>query len=97
MTFTAWLVAQNTEWAAHDVPGSLAFLGNFDWGMNMTVTVDTTKAVGSRATPASVDPAVPGTISTGKGGKAPNLAALTCNQALADAANYHMDPAPTMP
>ena len=97
MSFTAWLVAQNTEWAAHDIPGSLAFLGNFDWGMNMTVTVDTTQPVGSRATPASLDPNVPGTISSGKGGNSPKLDGLTCNQQLADPANYHLDPAPTMP
>jgi hypothetical protein len=97
MTFTAWLVVQNIEWAAHDVAGSLAFLGNFDWGMSMTVTVDTTKAVASKATPASTPPTVPATISAGKGGSSPNLAATVANTTLNDPANVHIVAAPELP
>ncbi len=97
MSFTAWLVVQNTEWAAHDVPGSLAYIGNVGWSMSMTVTVDTSQPVNSRATPATSPPTVPGAISAGQGGSTPNLAPLTANQALADPTNYHVDPAPELP
>jgi hypothetical protein len=97
MSFTAWLVVQNTEWAAHDLPGSLAYIGNFNWSMSMNVTVDTSKTIGPKATPTSSPPTVPASISAGQGGSTPNLAAPTANQGLADPANYHVDPAPELP
>jgi hypothetical protein len=98
MTFTAWLVVQNVEWSAHDMAGSLAFLANFNWGMSLSVTVDTSKKdLKTRATPVSSNPTVPKSFSTGKGGSSPNLATPTADQALNDPANMHIDPAPTLP
>jgi len=73
-TFTAWLVVQNVEWSAHDMNTSFAFLRNFDWSSHLDIAVDTTKAVGSRCTPASANVVAPANPSTGKGGKSPNLA-----------------------
>lgn len=71
-SFTAWLVVQNIEWAAHDKPGSFVYLGNFDWSMHLDVAVDTTKAVGTRCTPQSRKVKT-GALSKGKGGSSPVL------------------------
>ena len=73
-SFTAWLVVQNIEWAAHDVPGSFVYLGNLDWSMHLDVTVDTTKAVGSRCDPRSRKVKA-GKLKKGKGGGNPVLSA----------------------
>jgi len=96
-SFTAWLVVQNIEWAAHDLAGSFAFVGNFDWSMGITLAVDTSQAVGSRATPQTAAPTVPASITTGKGGNAPNLAAPVANTTTNDPAILHIDPAPELP
>jgi hypothetical protein len=93
-SFTAWLVVQNIEWATHDVPGSFAFPGHFDWSMGVNLTVDTSQAVGSRATPASTPPTVPANVSKGKGGSSPNLAAPVANDTTNDPAILHIDAAP---
>lgn len=93
-SFTAWLVVQNIEWATHDVPGSLAFVGNFDWSMGITVAVDMSQPAGSWATPKTAQPNVPATISPGKGGGAPNLAAPVANDTTNDPSVLHIDPAP---
>ncbi len=73
--FTAWLVVQNIEWAGHDVPGSFAYQGNFDWSMELNVVVDISKAVGaaSHVTPHQKKATMPATIATGKGAQNPNL------------------------
>ena len=94
MSFTAWLVVQNIEWAAHDIPGSLAFVGHFDWSMGINLAVDTAQAVGSRATPPSQAPVVPATISAGEGGGAPTLDGQTFNDLANAHANLHIDLAP---
>ena len=70
--FHAWLVVQDSEWAVHDLNNSFVFLGNFAWSMELNVTVDTSKAILSRCTPAS-NPATIGTFSTGKGAVNPVL------------------------
>jgi hypothetical protein len=70
--FRAWLVVQNIEWADHDLPGSFAYLRNYDWSMQLNVTVDTTKAVGNRCSPRSNPPTI-GPVGTGKGANSPNL------------------------
>jgi hypothetical protein len=72
--FTAWLVVQNIEWSAHTMNDSFAFLKHFDWSMRLNVAVDTTKAVGSRCTPAS-NPATVGALQNGKGAGTPELTA----------------------
>jgi hypothetical protein len=64
--FHAWLVVQNIEWAVHDKDTSFVFLRNFAWSMELNVTVDTTKAVGSRCTPASKPPTI-GALAIGRG------------------------------
>jgi len=71
--FRAWLVARNLEWSGHHKDDSFIFLRNFDWSMSLNVTVDMTKAVGARGTPASNPPTV-GAVGVGKGGGSPNLA-----------------------
>lgn len=93
-SFTAWLVVQNIEWATHDPDNAFAFPGHFDWSMGVTLAVDTTQAVGSRATPATTPPTVPAKISTGKGGTSPNLKAPVANDTTNAAAVLHIDPAP---
>lgn len=72
-SFTAWLVVQCIDWAQFDVPGSFVYLRNFDWSMRLDVTVDTTKAVGNRCSPAS-SPVQIGAVGVGKGRTSPNLA-----------------------
>lgn len=78
-SFTAWLVVQNIEWAAHHLAGSFAYQGHFDWSMQLNVTVDTTNAIGSRVTPKRNRIAAPVEIQSGKGGGTPNLAAPIFN------------------
>lgn len=95
-SFTAWLVVQNVEWAAHDMAGSFAFQGNFDWSMGMTVNVDLTKAAGSQAAPKKGPPTVPATISAGKGAGTPNIDAPIANDTTNDPAILHIDPAPEL-
>jgi hypothetical protein len=73
-SFHAWLAVRNKEWWAHDEPGSFAFQRNFAWSCGLTVAVDTSKAVGSRCTPAS-NPATIGAVSAGKGGVTPTISA----------------------
>jgi hypothetical protein len=90
-TYTTWLVVQNIEWAKHDMAGSLAFLGNFNWGMSMTVQV-----TGKTWTPQTADPTVPATFSPGKGSGTPVLTGTIANDSLVDPAFLHMDPAPEL-
>lgn len=78
-SFTAWLVVQNIEWAGHHLADSFAYQGHFDWSMQLNVTVDTTKAVGSRVTPKKNRITAPADIQSGKGGGMPNLAAPIFN------------------
>jgi len=92
--FTAWLVVQNKEWSAHDLAGSFAFQGNFDWSMGMTVSIDLTAAAGRQATPKKGPPTVPATISSGKGGGTPNIDPKFFNKEANLPANIHIDPAP---
>ena len=80
-TFTAWLVVQNVEWSLHDMNNSFAFLRNFNWSAHLDITVDTTKAVGSRCTPASANVVAPANPATGKGGSSPVLTAPIANSA----------------
>jgi hypothetical protein len=80
-TFTAWLVVQSVEWSAHDMNNSFAFLRNFNWSSHLDITVDTTKAVGSRCAPASANVAAPASPGAGKGGNSPNLKAPIANSA----------------
>jgi len=72
-SFTAWLVVQCIDWALFDIPGSFVYLRHFDWSMHLDVTVDVTKAVGSRCSPAS-SPVQIGGVGVGKGPTSPNLA-----------------------
>jgi len=76
--FTAWLVVQNKEWATHDLPGGFAYQKHFNWSLSLSVTVDMTQAVGSRATPQSNPPTIDPSMSDGKGGD-PDLNAPTAN------------------
>ena len=78
-TFTAWLVVQNIEWGAHHLADSFAYQGHFDWSMQLNVTVDTTKTVGSRVSPKKNRITAPAEIQSGKGGGTPNLAAPIFN------------------
>jgi hypothetical protein len=78
-SFSAWLVVQNIEWEAHHLADSFAYQGHFDWSMQLNVTVDTTKAVGSRVTPKKNRITAPAEIQSGKGGGTPNLDAPTFN------------------
>ena len=64
--FHAWLVVQDIEWDSHDRDNSFVFLRNFAWSMQLNVTVDTTKSVGSRCTPASSTPTI-GALNVGMG------------------------------
>lgn len=80
-TFTAWLVVQNVEWSAHDMNNSFSFLRNFNWSAHLDITVDTTKAVGSRCTPASANVVAPANPGAGKGGNSPILTAPIANSA----------------
>lgn len=89
-SFTAWLVVQNIEWAAHHLADSFAYQGHFDWSMQLNVTVDTTKAVGSRVTPKRNRITAPAEIQSGKGGGTPNLAAPFFN----NSAVLTVNPAP---
>jgi hypothetical protein len=70
--FHAWLVVQHKEWRDHDLPGSFAYQKHFDWSTHLDVSVDTTKAAGSRCTPQSVAPTI-GAMGDGKGSNDPNL------------------------
>jgi hypothetical protein len=70
--FQVWLVVQHIEWADHDLSTSFVFLRNYSWSMQLNVTVDTTKPVGSRCTPHSNPPTI-SAVGTGKGGSSPNL------------------------
>lgn len=79
--FAAWLVVQNKEWSAHDLTGSFAYQKNFDWSAELNVDVDTSKAVGSRCTPASNPPTI-SALSNGKGGRSPTLDATSGNELL---------------
>jgi hypothetical protein len=81
-SFNAWLVVQNIEWSAHDLPGSFAYQKNFSWSCRLDFAVDTTQAVGSRCTPTS-NPAIINAMSNGKGGSSPNLAAPVYNSSVA--------------
>jgi hypothetical protein len=94
MSFTAWLVVQNIEWAAHHPSDSHAFIGHFDWSMSITVAVDFTKAIGSRGSPHSSPPVVPAKITKGKGGSSPDLGAVVYNTTANDPANQHITAAP---
>jgi hypothetical protein len=71
--FTAWLTIQNLRWNAFQMITSLLFLRNFNWSMQLNVTVNTSNAVGSRATPVQQAP----TISAMSNGMGPNSPALT--------------------
>jgi len=77
--FNAWLVVQNKEWSKHDLPGSFAYQKHFDWSAQLNVTVDTTKAVGSRCSPASAAPTV-SAMANGKGGSSPSLMEKCSNE-----------------
>ncbi|HEX3875623.1 MAG TPA: hypothetical protein VHW24_01465, partial [Bryobacteraceae bacterium] len=94
MTFTVWLVVQNVEWSLHDMAGSFAFQGNFDWSMAITVNMDLTKAPGNQATPKKSTPTVPGSFSNGKGGNAPTIADPSYNTAANTPANQSLVAAP---
>jgi hypothetical protein len=72
-SFTAWLVVQCIEWAEFDIPGSFVYLRNFNWSMQLNVTVDVTQSVGNRCTPSS-NPVQTGAVGVGKGASSPNLA-----------------------
>jgi hypothetical protein len=76
--FRAWLVVQNKEWSAHDLAGSFAYQNNFDWSVHLDVTVDMTKAVGSRCSPTSAAPTI-GAMANGKGASSPVLTAPVAN------------------
>jgi hypothetical protein len=89
-SFTAWLVVQNIEWAAHHLTDSFAYQGHFDWSMQLNVTVDTTKAVGSRVSPKRKKITAPAKIQRGKGSGTPNLAAPIFNTS----AVLNVNPAP---
>jgi outer membrane protein OmpA-like peptidoglycan-associated protein len=77
-SFRAWLVVQNFRWGMHDKDTSFVFLRNFDWSVELNVTVDTSKAVGSRCTPQSNPPTI-GAVGTGKGAGSPVLTDPTAN------------------
>jgi hypothetical protein len=77
-SFRAWLVVQNFRWGMHDKDTSFVFLRNFDWSVELNVTVDTTKAVNSRCTPQSNPPTI-GAVGVGKGTGSPVLTDPTAN------------------
>jgi len=79
---TAWLVVQNKEWSLHNLPDSFAYQKHFDWSVHLDLTVDTSKAVGSRCTPQSKPPTI-NAMATGKGGGAPDLNAPSANEKFA--------------
>ena len=72
--FRVWLVVQNIEWKAHDPVNSFVYLRHYDWSMHLDVTVNVTKAVGSRCTPKSHAPTI-GAVGVGKGGSSPTVSA----------------------
>lgn len=78
-SFSAWLVVQNVEWSAHDIPGSFVFLRNFNWSMRLNVTVDMTKAVGSRCSPQSNAVSLDQAPQVGRGGGSPLFSAPIFN------------------
>jgi hypothetical protein len=78
-SFTAWLVVQNIEWSTHDIPGSFVYLRNFGWSVHLDVTVDWTKAAGSRCTPRSNAVSLDQPPQKGKGGSSPVLSAPIFN------------------
>jgi len=81
MSFTSWLVVQNKEWGRHHLEESLAYLRNFAWAINHSVSVDVSKREGSRCTPAyttaQIFPAVD--MSIGKGSKSPSFKEKVAN------------------
>lgn len=77
--FHAWLVVQNKEWSRHDLPGSFAYQKHFDWSAHLDVTVDMTKAVGSRCTPQSATPTI-GAMASGKGPNNPSFMKKCSNE-----------------
>ncbi len=76
--FTAWLVAQNTEWASRDEPGSFVFLRHVNWSVDCVVSVDITKPVKNRCTPRSIPPEG-GAFKMGKGDETPRTDRLLAN------------------
>lgn len=68
--FTAWLVAENEEWDNNHQNNGFVFLRNFDWSVNLAVTVDVSKPVGSRCTPQNSNPSI-GSVGTGQGSRTP--------------------------
>ena len=90
--FTAWLVIQNLHWNAFEMITSLLFLRNFNWSMQLNVTVNTANAVGSRATPIQQAPTI-SALSNGMGANAPNLSAPVANTS----ATSSVAPAATLP
>jgi hypothetical protein len=83
-SFTAWLVVQCVEWSNFDVPGSFVYLRNFNWSMELNVTVDLKQQdVNNRCTP-SFNPVQVGALGTGKGSSSPNLADPYFNKTLSD-------------
>ena len=84
-TFTAWLVVQNIEWAAHDLSGSFAYQKHFNWECGLDYAVDTTQPIAgagsNRCSPAS-KPAIIGAVGNGKGSN-PVLTAPVYNTTVA--------------
>ncbi len=79
--FSAWLVVQNIEWGAHDVPGSMAYQKHMDWSLSLTVAVDATQPVHHRCTPQSSVPNTPA-MADGKGGGSPVFGGNSANNSM---------------
>ena len=77
-SFTAWFAIQNINWNAFDPNSSFLFLRHFNWRMQLNVTVDTSRPVGSRATPAQRAPQND-PVGTGQGPNTPVLTAPVAN------------------
>jgi hypothetical protein len=77
-SFTAWLVVQNIEWFnKFGAADSFVYLKHIDWRCELVSNIDLTKAIGSRANPASANTT---TANTGTGkGSSPILSAPIFN------------------
>jgi hypothetical protein len=72
-SFTAWLVVQNVDYAFHNLADSFAFLGHFDWSVEIHTTVDLSMPKGQAVSPKQSPAIAPDEILASKGDKSPIL------------------------
>jgi hypothetical protein len=79
--FTAWLVVQNIEWSSRDVPGSLVYLGNFDWSLDCTLNVTTAPPARRTTEPQVFTPQITAS-GKGKGSRTPSFTPESANESV---------------